>query len=410
MSASQNNSSSADQRRGGSWAGWILIGVVILIMGFAVMLSIRQLTDAPAAPDPLATPKPKIGSMLVEPEVDSFDGDSRFDSATASGDETGVEDTGESAEAPAVTVEVETTPTGGETAQPANNTIGGTIIESPTLATEAPPASAPQARELVIVSGIEALLSGVRSVERPMGIALAPTATEIANPSAVQTEVATAAFGRVAARQGMSQTVEPVTAETAVTPESVTTSPAAALDETPSPAATATPVPTDTATAVPTDTPTDTPAPTATPTGTPSSTPTDTPLPTATFTPTATPTPSPTATATSTPTSTYTPVPTVTDTPQPTATPTISIEDLPVQLPPGSIVVSKAASLAMYMDASPSAPIMATYDDGTEFSVMEPVPPFDSYPVLANGVAWLRVRAEDGLVGWIDAAFVIVNK
>lgn len=79
--------------------------------------------------------------------------------------------------------------------------------------------------------------------------------------------------------------------------------------------------------------------------------------------------------------------------PAPSPTPT-------AQLAAGAPVKAVAA-LRIYADADPAAPVRAEYAVGTAFVVLEPGGDYGAYPVEVGGVPWYRVRAEDGLVGWV---------
>jgi len=59
--------------------------------------------------------------------------------------------------------------------------------------------------------------------------------------------------------------------------------------------------------------------------------------------------------------------------------------------------------LRFYADADPTALRLAEYAAGTTFVVVEPGDDYGVYPVDMNGVRWYRVRADDGLVGWVMA-------
>jgi hypothetical protein len=55
----------------------------------------------------------------------------------------------------------------------------------------------------------------------------------------------------------------------------------------------------------------------------------------------------------------------------------------------------------MRAEPSKSAPVLDSYGPGAFFVVMEPDGDFPSPVVLQEGEAWVRVRAEDGLAGWV---------
>lgn len=52
----------------------------------------------------------------------------------------------------------------------------------------------------------------------------------------------------------------------------------------------------------------------------------------------------------------------------------------------------------------PGFAIVALYDPDTRFTVMEPDRYHPAYPVLLDGVEWVRVRAADGLAGWVKVS------
>ncbi|MEW6231780.1 MAG: SpoIID/LytB domain-containing protein [Chloroflexota bacterium] len=144
-----------------------------------------------------------------------------------------------------------------------------------------------------------------------------PTPTPTNTPTATPTSTPTA-----------TATATPTATHTATPTGTPTLTPTATA--TPTATHTATPTETPTATATPTETPTLTPTAIATPVPTATALPSDTPTPepgatstvTPTNMPTATSTPTPTETPTATPTNTPTPIPTATATPVPTATST----------------------------------------------------------------------------------------
>ncbi len=65
--------------------------------------------------------------------------------------------------------------------------------------------------------------------------------------------------------------------------------------------------------------------------------------------------------------------------------------------------VKALGKMRIYADADPMSTAMAEYAVDTVFRVIEPGEDFSEYPIEINGVRWYRVRAEDGLVGWLFA-------
>jgi hypothetical protein len=62
-----------------------------------------------------------------------------------------------------------------------------------------------------------------------------------------------------------------------------------------------------------------------------------------------------------------------------------------------------ALPVRVYAMPGEESPAIALYNQGTAFIVIEPDLEHLDYPVLVEGQAWLRVRAEDGLAGWVLA-------
>jgi hypothetical protein len=65
--------------------------------------------------------------------------------------------------------------------------------------------------------------------------------------------------------------------------------------------------------------------------------------------------------------------------------------------------VAARGVVRVYPEASPRAQAMGEYKSAATFVVIEPGADYAGYPVEINEVRWYRVRAEDGLVGWVMA-------
>jgi hypothetical protein len=79
-----------------------------------------------------------------------------------------------------------------------------------------------------------------------------------------------------------------------------------------------------------------------------------------------------------------------------------AMQALPVLQAGASITVTSTA--AVYAEPAAAALRYAVYPGDTAFTVVEPGGDFAAYPVEAEGVRWYRVRAPDGLVGWLVAS------
>lgn len=67
---------------------------------------------------------------------------------------------------------------------------------------------------------------------------------------------------------------------------------------------------------------------------------------------------------------------------------------------PGAQISAKDTT-DVYADADPTAPRFGEYPAGTLLTVVEAGGDFGGYPVEVDGRRWYRVRAPDGLVGWV---------
>ena len=67
-------------------------------------------------------------------------------------------------------------------------------------------------------------------------------------------------------------------------------------------------------------------------------------------------------------------------------------------------VVNDSTITRLYSDANHDALVMDQLTSGEFLIVIEPSSEYDTYPVENEGKHWIRVRAVDGLVGWVDAS------
>jgi hypothetical protein len=74
----------------------------------------------------------------------------------------------------------------------------------------------------------------------------------------------------------------------------------------------------------------------------------------------------------------------------------------PVLAAGAALVIDSPA--AMYAEPDPTSPRLAEYAAGSNLTVIEPDGDYLEYPVIVEGQRWYRVRAEDGLVGWVVEA------
>ena len=79
--------------------------------------------------------------------------------------------------------------------------------------------------------------------------------------------------------------------------------------------------------------------------------------------------------------------------------------DQPVVLLPGRRVAAispDGKGTRVYGDSRTDALVLDVYQDGAAFEIMAPGADVADYPVKSDGRTWYRVRASDGLVGWVS--------
>ena len=71
-------------------------------------------------------------------------------------------------------------------------------------------------------------------------------------------------------------------------------------------------------------------------------------------------------------------------------------------------IVSK--DLLLYADAGRSSLILDEIAAGTTVTINKPSGEYSSYPVEKESQLWVRVRTQDGLVGWVDVEMLEIDK
>ncbi len=64
-------------------------------------------------------------------------------------------------------------------------------------------------------------------------------------------------------------------------------------------------------------------------------------------------------------------------------------------------LITAGGTVDVYADADLTAQRFGEYPAGTVLTVVEAGGDFGGYPVEVEGQRWYRVRAPDGLVGWV---------
>ena len=82
---------------------------------------------------------------------------------------------------------------------------------------------------------------------------------------------------------------------------------------------------------------------------------------------------------------------------EPSPEPTVAAPVLDV-----GALITAADRVDVYADADPTAQRFGEYPAGTVLTVVEAGGEFAGYPVEVDGLRWYRVRAPDGLVGWVS--------
>ena len=95
--------------------------------------------------------------------------------------------------------------------------------------------------------------------------------------------------------------------------------------------------------------------------------------------------------------------------PTATAVPTATVAVAVERFIPGQLFVA-VDTVRLYADANRQAMVMNQYAASSVFTLLEPSGDYLAYPVTAEGADWLRLRADDGLVGWLPANELTSNE
>lgn len=92
--------------------------------------------------------------------------------------------------------------------------------------------------------------------------------------------------------------------------------------------------------------------------------------------------------------------------PSPTVVPNAVQDTSPV---PGQILLA-VDRVRLYADASEQSIVLNQYASTTAFTLLAPSGEYTEYPVQREGIEWYRLRATDGLVGWLPVATLVASE